>query len=89
MGSFSPKFIFPATSEYNYFPVSPSHNMNNFGLGHRVQTPESDLTEIISAPNSVTNSPIGEDFDFSLVKVDFDPNFHLTTWNSSKIIFLM
>ncbi|KAK2650098.1 hypothetical protein Ddye_017587 [Dipteronia dyeriana] len=75
MGSFSPKFISPATSESNYFPVSPSHNTHNFGLGHSVQTPESDLTEIISAPNSVTNSPIGEDFDFSLVKVDFDPNF--------------
>ncbi|KAK1558982.1 hypothetical protein Q3G72_009076 [Acer saccharum] len=68
MGSFSPKFISPATSESNYFSVSPSHNMNNFGLGHSVHTTESDLTEIISAPNSVTNSPIGEDFDF-------DPNF--------------
>ncbi|KAK3194649.1 hypothetical protein Dsin_025959 [Dipteronia sinensis] len=75
MGSFSPKFISPATSESNYFPVSPSHNMNYFGSGHSVQTPESDLTEIISAPNSVTNSPIGEDFDFSLVNVDFEPNF--------------
>ncbi|KAI9180511.1 hypothetical protein LWI28_005517 [Acer negundo] len=75
MGSFSPKFISPATSESNYFSVSPSHNMYNFGLGHSVHTPESDLTEIISPPNSVTNSPIGEGFDFSLVKVDFDPNF--------------
>nr|AEO31476.2 WRKY transcription factor 6-1 [Dimocarpus longan] len=72
MGSFSQAFISPTTSESNYFPVSPSH-MNNFGLGHGVQTSDSDLTEIISAPTSVTNSPIGEAFDF--IKVDFDPNF--------------
>ncbi|KAH7578036.1 hypothetical protein ACOSP7_000855 [Xanthoceras sorbifolium] len=74
MGSFSPAFISPATSESNYFPVSPSR-MNNFGLGHSVQTPESDFTDIISAPTSLTNSPIGEDFDFSLGKVDFQSNF--------------
>ncbi|KAK9279591.1 hypothetical protein L1049_013270 [Liquidambar formosana] len=73
MGSFSPAFISPATSESNYFQVSPCQ-MNNFGLGNNLQTSESDLTEIISAPTSVTNSPMG-DLDFSLSPVDFDSNF--------------
>ncbi|KAJ7962542.1 WRKY transcription factor [Quillaja saponaria] len=71
MESFSPTFISPATSESNFFSLSPCH-VNNFGLN--VQTSESDITEIISATTSVTNSPIG-DFDFSLDKVDFDTNF--------------
>ncbi|KAJ4728146.1 putative WRKY transcription factor [Melia azedarach] len=67
MGSFSPTFISPATSESNYLSMSPCNMNNNFGVGHNVQTPESDLTDIISTPTSVTNSPFG-DFDFS-------PNF--------------
>ena len=50
--------------------------MNNFGIAQNLQTSESDLTEILSAPNSVTNSPIG-DYDFSLDPVDFDPNISL------------
>lgn len=73
MGSFSPTFISPATSESNLFSLSPCH-INSYGLGHNVQTSESDLTDIISAPTSVTNSPIGN-LDFSLDKVDIDPNF--------------
>lgn len=74
MGGFSPTFISPATSESNYFSMSPCH-MTNFGLGYDVQTPESDLkAEIISTPTSVINSPFG-DFDFSLAKEDLDPNF--------------
>lgn len=67
-------FVSQATSESNYFSVSPCH-MGSFGLGYNVQTSESDLTEIISAPTSVTNSPIG-DLDFSsLDKLEFDPSF--------------
>ena len=73
MGSFSPNFISPATSESNLFSLSPCH-INSYRLGHNVQTSESDLTDIISAPTSVTNSPIGN-LDFSLDKVDIDPNF--------------
>ncbi|KAJ6972475.1 WRKY transcription factor 6 [Populus alba x Populus x berolinensis] len=75
LGSFSPTFISPATSESNYFSMSPCH-MNSFGIGYpNVQTPESELTtEIISAPTSVTNSPIG-DFDISIDNVDFDTTF--------------
>ncbi|OMO64319.1 DNA-binding WRKY [Corchorus capsularis] len=66
----------PAISESNYFSVSPCH-MDSFGnLGQNVQTSESDLTEIISAPTSVTNSPIG-DLDFSsLDKLEFDPFYN-------------
>ncbi|KAE8733279.1 putative NAD(P)-binding Rossmann-fold superfamily protein [Hibiscus syriacus] len=61
----SPAFISPKTSESNYFSVS-SCRMGSF---------ESDLTDIISDPTSVTNSPI-EDLDFSsLDKLEFDPNF--------------
>ncbi|RVX09922.1 putative WRKY transcription factor 30 [Vitis vinifera] len=73
MGGFSPSFLSPATSESNYFPVSPCQ-MNSFGMGHSVYTTESDLTENISAPTSVTNSPIG-DYSFPLDPVDFDPDF--------------
>nr|WGV38258.1 WRKY [Loropetalum chinense var. rubrum] len=73
MGSFSPAYISPATSESNYFSMS-SCQMNSFGMGQNLQTSESDHTDIISAPNSVTNSPIG-DLDFSLSPVDFVSNF--------------
>ncbi|KAF8412137.1 hypothetical protein HHK36_000093 [Tetracentron sinense] len=73
MGSISPSFISPATSESNYFSVSPCR-MHSYGGGHNLQTSESDLTEIISAATSVTNSPI-LDLDFPLDAVEFDPNF--------------
>lgn len=73
LGSLSPTFISPATSESNYFSMSPCH-VNNFGIGYNVGTPESELTEIISASTSVTNSPIG-DLDLSIDNVDFDTNF--------------
>ncbi|XP_022770554.1 probable WRKY transcription factor 46 [Durio zibethinus] len=74
MGNLSAAFISPATSESNYFSVSPCQ-MGSFGLGHNVQTSESDLTEIISAPTSVTNSPIGDLDISSLDKLEFDPTF--------------
>ena len=73
IGGFSPSFMSPTTSESNYFSVSPCQ-MNSFGMGNSVYTPESDLTENISAPTSVPNSPMG-DYSFSLDPVDFDPNF--------------
>lgn len=57
----SPKFISPATSESNIFCLN-------------VQTSESDATDaVISAPTSVTNSPIA---DLDLL-IDFDSNFPL------------
>lgn len=65
--NFSPAFISPSTSESNIF-------CQLGGLGQNVQTSESDITEIISAPNSVTNSPI-MDLDALLDKEDFDSYF--------------
>ncbi|KAJ7007807.1 hypothetical protein D5086_005056 [Populus alba] len=74
-GGFSPAFISPATSESNYFSVSPCH-MNSFGIGSQnVQTRGCELTtEKMSAPTSVTNSPI-RDLDISIDYVDFDTSF--------------
>ncbi|XP_010266466.1 PREDICTED: probable WRKY transcription factor 41 [Nelumbo nucifera] len=77
MGSYSPSFISPATSESNCFSMLPCR-MNSLQGGHNLQTSESDLTEIISAATSATNSPI-MDLDFSLDTVDFDTNFPFDT----------
>ncbi|XP_048236110.1 probable WRKY transcription factor 46 [Ricinus communis] len=71
VGSLSPTFISPATSESNYFSTS-SCQFDTLGIGYNVQTPESELTEIGSVPTSVTNSPIG-DFDFS--NMDLETSF--------------
>ncbi|KAJ8748540.1 hypothetical protein K2173_003441 [Erythroxylum novogranatense] len=72
LDSFSRPFVSPATSDSNHFSPSPN-NLNNFGAAHNAQTPESDLNDIISAPASATNSPIGGDLNFS--NMDFDPSF--------------
>nr|QAB07155.1 WRKY protein [Paeonia lactiflora]WAX53433.1 WRKY transcription factor [Paeonia lactiflora] len=72
-GNFFQSFISPASSESNYFSVSPCQ-MNSFGGVPVMQHSESDLTEIISANTSTTNSPI-LDLDFPLDPVDLDPNF--------------
>ncbi|XVE64709.1 hypothetical protein DITRI_Ditri07aG0123300 [Diplodiscus trichospermus] len=73
LGSFSSPYMSPATPELNYFSVSHPQ-MNNFGGILNAQHSESDLTELISANTSATNSPI-MDFDFSLDQVELDPNF--------------
>ena len=80
MENFSSPFISPTTSESNLFCLSPWH-LGSIGFGLNVQTPESDLTEIISTPTSVTNSPI-VDLDLLLDKEDFDSNFPFETQNS-------
>ncbi|KAE8710807.1 WRKY family transcription factor [Hibiscus syriacus] len=72
-GSFSSPFMSPGTPELSYFPVS---QMNNFG--DVLNTQRSDLTELISANTSATNSPIVE-LDFSLDHVELDPNFPFDT----------
>lgn len=64
-----PTFGSPATSESNYFPVTVLN----------IQTSESDLNGSISGPNSVSNSPMGCDFEFPIdqlldIEADF-PNF--------------
>ncbi|KAM2280442.1 hypothetical protein ACFX1S_041167 [Malus domestica] len=74
MDDYAPVFGSPATTfESDYLTVSPCH-VSSFGLVHEVQTSESGLTEIISAPTSVTNSPIG-DFDFSIDDLEFHPDY--------------
>ncbi|KAL4385089.1 hypothetical protein GQ457_15G019770 [Hibiscus cannabinus] len=67
-------FVSPAASESNYFSVSPFH-MGSFVFDQNVQASESDLTERISAPTSVTNSPIVDLDISSLDKLEFDPSF--------------
>ncbi|XP_057978991.1 probable WRKY transcription factor 41 [Malania oleifera] len=66
---FPSAFISPgSTPEFNY-PL-----VNSFGMDYNLQGSDSDLTEIISAPTSVTNSPVVE-LDFPLEPVELDPNF--------------
>ncbi|XP_022721148.1 probable WRKY transcription factor 41 [Durio zibethinus] len=76
-GNFSSPFMSPDTPELNYFSVSPSQT-NNFGGFFNAQHSESDLTELISANTSATNSPI-MDLDFSLDQVELDPNIQFDT----------
>ncbi|XP_015968387.1 probable WRKY transcription factor 30 [Arachis duranensis] len=83
--SFSPdiaSFISPSTSESDLFCLSPCQfgSSNNNGI---VQASESDITEILSAPTSVTNSPI-MDFDMLLDKLDFDTIFPSNTTEISS-----
>lgn len=75
-GDYSPAFISPETSESDYFSLLPCQMDDSFGLIHNLQHSGSDLTEIISAPTSVTISPIIGDLDFSLDQVkNLDPHF--------------
>lgn len=74
-GSFSSPFMSPDTPELNYFSIS---QMNNFQGVLNTQHSKSDLTELVSANTSATNSPI-MDLDFSLDQVELDPNFPFDT----------
>ncbi|XP_059642829.1 probable WRKY transcription factor 53 [Cornus florida] len=78
--NYSSSFVSPATSGSNFFSVSPCQ-MNSNRWVHNLQQhrSESDLTEIISATTSATNSPI-VDLDFSIdPQLDLDPNFPFDT----------
>ncbi|XP_062027121.1 probable WRKY transcription factor 53 [Rosa rugosa] len=68
---FSQHLLSPAAGESNYHLAPPSQ-MRNIAVNGQLS--ESDHTEIISATNSSTNSPI-PDMDFPLDLVEFDPNF--------------
>ncbi|KAI3444438.1 hypothetical protein Pfo_001103 [Paulownia fortunei] len=70
--SYSSQFLSPATSE-SYFSLSPCP-VNDFGIGHSLQSSESDFAEIISNPTPVMNFPF-RDLDFSIDQVDFDSHF--------------
>ncbi|GAB2224683.1 hypothetical protein Drorol1_Dr00005449 [Drosera rotundifolia] len=61
--NFNPIYI-PSTSDVSYFPVSPC-NMEQFGGFQHQRNSESDISDIISATTSGTNSPI--------VPLDFTP----------------
>jgi len=73
MESFSPAFISPTSSESDMFC-----HWESTGLGQSVHSSTSDITDIVSTPTSVTNSPI-MDFDFFLDKIDFDIDFPMNT----------
>ncbi|PSR91441.1 WRKY transcription factor [Actinidia chinensis var. chinensis] len=77
LGCYSPSFVSPATSGTNYFSTPPCQ-MRSFGLVHNLRNSESDLTEIVSANTSATNSPIVH-LDFSIDPVELDPNFPFDT----------
>lgn len=77
MESFSPAFISPATSESNLFCLS-AYPLGSTGLCQNPQTSESDITDTVSAPTSVTNSPL-LDLDILLNKGDFDTDFPFNT----------
>lgn len=73
-----PSFSFPSTpfqyenAESNSFPP---WQVNCFGiLDYNLHSSDFNHTEIISAPTSVSNSPIG-DFEFSVDQVEIETNF--------------
>ncbi|KAI9110101.1 hypothetical protein K1719_019142 [Acacia pycnantha] len=66
-------FISPSTSESNLFCLSPCH-MGSGGFGQNVQSSESEMTDIVSAPTSVTNSPL-LDLDVLFNQQDFQSDF--------------
>ncbi|XP_010915679.1 probable WRKY transcription factor 41 isoform X2 [Elaeis guineensis] len=72
MSSFFPNFFSPTSSESNYFSVPCQMSCEGRPALH---ASESDLTDMISAATSVTNSPM-VDLDFMLEpQMDIEPNF--------------
>ncbi|AES82777.1 putative transcription factor WRKY family [Medicago truncatula] len=81
-----PWFSFPSPSigseneimmESNFFNLS-EYQLGYTGLCQNGPTSESDITDTVSAPTSVTNSPI-LDLDILLQRGDFDTDFPLNT----------
>lgn len=71
--NFPPSFIpSPANSASNYFSTSPCNLTYGVQYGQHC---ESDITEIISAATSGTNSPI-IGMDFPLEQLELNPSFH-------------
>ncbi|KAL2934985.1 putative WRKY transcription factor 53, partial [Bienertia sinuspersici] len=62
---FTPAFGSPTISGSNYFPLS-SYRPTGPHFGLTVQTPEIDNNEAVSGQNSVTYSPIINDFEFPI-----------------------
>lgn len=69
--SYCSDFDSPTTSVSNYLQVLP---YNHIGL--TVETSGTEFTEAVSGPNSVTNSPMMDDFEFPIEELlDFGGNF--------------
>ncbi|CAI9785957.1 unnamed protein product [Fraxinus pennsylvanica] len=68
-------FVSPATSDCNYLSESLCQ-MDDFWVDCNLQSPESDFTNIVSIPTSVTNSLL-RDWDFTADPVELDPSFTL------------
>ncbi|XP_028774813.1 probable WRKY transcription factor 53 [Neltuma alba] len=71
------ELLSPNTPESNYLP-SLSFKIDEFHCIRNQPCSESDITEIISANTSATNSPI-LDFNFPIDPVEIDPNFPFDT----------
>ncbi|KAL6977543.1 WRKY Transcription Factor [Sarracenia purpurea var. burkii] len=65
----------PKMSKSGYFPPLVFY-IDDFGLSQNLQCSKSDRNEIVSVPNSVSDSLVA-DLDFSLDPADFVPNFKL------------
>ncbi|OIT29406.1 PREDICTED: probable WRKY transcription factor 41 [Nicotiana attenuata] len=64
-------FSLPITSELpTYMSLLTDHN-EQFAMENILQSSDSDVTELISTPTSISNSPFGGDWDFSM---DFEPS---------------
>lgn len=70
--SYSPSFLSPATSE-SYFSLSPCP-VNDFGIGHSLQSSDSEFGEIISNPTQILDFSL-RDLDLSIDAVDFECHF--------------
>ncbi|KAL0331112.1 UNVERIFIED_CONTAM: putative WRKY transcription factor 41 [Sesamum angustifolium] len=73
LGTYSPVFYSPATTESNYSSAAVNYQMRNYGEAP-LQQSETDTADVISAHASTTNSPTGR-MDFSIDPEYLDPNF--------------
>ncbi|KAK4389192.1 putative WRKY transcription factor 53 [Sesamum angolense] len=73
LGTYSPVFYSPATTESNYSSAAVNYQMRNYGEAPMQQS-ETDTADVISAHASTTNSPTGR-MEFSIDPEYLDPNF--------------
>lgn len=72
-GTYSSAFVSPTTPESNYFSTSNGY-INSLGGTSNLQHSESDLTDIVSANASATNSP-NAGLEFLTNPLNLDPDF--------------
>ncbi|KAL0304383.1 UNVERIFIED_CONTAM: putative WRKY transcription factor 30 [Sesamum radiatum] len=75
MGNYSPNLLSPAASGSDYYPIPMNVTNDNYTeLIPNFHTSESELSPIVAAVTSATNSPtVGTNFPFG--SSEFDPNF--------------